>query len=77
MKKIKYLLLLATLLILLIGSASATELSEDKTDMGSITGEVVVKNTHTVSDKDAVPQDNKASSDGPLLQASMCSKSCV
>ncbi len=59
MKKIKYLLLLATLLLLLIGAANATELSEDKTDMGSITGEVVVKNTHTVSDKDAVPQDNK------------------
>ena len=50
MKKIKYLLLLATILILLVGVASANEVSKDKSDTNSITKEVAKQDTHKLSD---------------------------
>lgn len=60
MKKIKQLLLLSTILILLVGVASASEVSEDKTDTGSITEEAVTQDTHKVSDTANNIQENKA-----------------
>ncbi len=50
MKKIKQLLLFAIVLLLLVGVVSASEVSEDNTDTGSITEEAVTQDTHKVSD---------------------------
>ena len=60
MKKIRYLLLFVTLLILLVGVASATEVSEDVTNTDSITEEAVTQDTHMVSDTANKIQENKA-----------------
>ena len=59
MKNFRKTLLLITLLILLVGIVNASEVSEDMADTDSITKEVVVKDTHIVSDMDAVPLDKK------------------
>ena len=55
--KMKYILLFVTLLILLMGAASATEVSEDVGDTNSITDEAVIQDTHKVSD--TAMQENK------------------
>ncbi len=60
MKKMKYILLFVTLLILLVGLASATEVSEDVTNTDSITEEAVTQDTHMVSDTANKIQENKA-----------------
>ena len=50
MKKTKQILLFTALLILLIGVASATEVSKDISDTNSVTKEVVKQDTQEVSD---------------------------
>lgn len=59
MKKIKYLLLLATILILLVGVVSANKVSKDKTDTDSITKEIAKQDTHKVSDTSNIIQKKK------------------
>ena len=63
MKKMKYMLLFVTLLILLVGVVSATEISDDVTDSDSITEEAVTQNTHKVSDTANSMQENIADID--------------
>ena len=61
MKKIRYFLLLAIILIPLLGIASASEVSENITDTNSMTEEVVIQDTYKVSDTSNYIQTNKAS----------------
>ena len=63
MKKMKYMLLFVTLLILLVGIVSATEVSYDGTDTDSITEEAVTQDTHKVSDTADNMQENIADED--------------
>ena len=70
MKKIKYLLLFVTLLILLVGVASATEVSDDVTDVDSITKEAVTQDTYKVSGTANNMQENIVDKD---IQASKSS----
>ena len=66
--KMKYLLLFVTLLFLLLGAASATEVSEDVTDTNSITDEVVIQDTYKVSG--TAMQENKVDNDIQTVKAS-------
>ena len=70
MKKMKYMLLFVTLLILLVGIVSATEVSYDVTDTDSITEEAVTQDTHKISDTADNMQENIADKD---MQASKSS----
>lgn len=63
MKKMKYMLLFVTLLILLVGIVSATEVSYDGTDTDSITEEAITQDTHKVSDTADNMQENIADED--------------
>ena len=59
MKKLKYILLLTTILLLLVGVANASEVSEKITDTNSMTGEVAIQDTYKVSNTDNNIQTNK------------------
>lgn len=59
-KKNKQVLLFTALIILLVGVASATEVSKDITDTNSISKEVVKQDTHKVSDTTNIIQNKKS-----------------
>ncbi|AWX32004.1 carboxypeptidase-like regulatory domain-containing protein [Methanosphaera sp. BMS] len=70
MKNIKIMLLFATILLLLVGVASAGEVSEDITDTGSITQEAVTQDTHKVSDTAKSIQENYVDENIQTVKAS-------
>lgn len=62
MKKIMKTILFITLLMLLIGIVNASEVSQN-TDTDTLSQELVVKDIHTSSNADAVPQDTELGAD--------------
>lgn len=65
MKKIKQVMLFTAILLLLVGVACASEVSEDLSDTNSITNEAAVQDTHKVSDTANNIKDIKADKNIP------------